>query len=118
MKIVKSFSFALEGLKAAFKQEVNFKAHTIVALITVVAAFFLQFSNIEWLILLLTIALVVVLELINTSIEAVVNLVEPNIKDEAKVAKDVSAAAVMISAIASIVVGLLLFLPKIIALVF
>lgn len=88
--------------------------HTIVALITVVTAFFLQFNNIEWLILFLTIALVVILELINTSIEAVVNLVEPDIEEQAKIAKDVSAAAVMIAAVVSVIVGLLLFVPKIV----
>jgi len=116
MKITKSFSFAIEGLKTAFKQEVNFKVHAVLALITIAAAFFLKFNRLEWLILLLTIALVVILELINTSIEAVVNLVEPEIKEQAKTAKDVCAAAVMTAAIVSIVVGILLFVPKIIAL--
>ena len=69
-------------------------------------------------ILLLTIALVVILELINTSLEAIVNLVEPDIKEQAKIAKDVSAAAVMTAAVVSIIVGLILFGPKIFALVF
>ena len=81
-------------------------------------AIFLRLNPLEWLILLLTTALVVILELINTSIEAIVDLVEPNIKNGAKIAKDISAAAVLISALMSIAVGLLLFLPKIIALVF
>ena len=67
---------------------------------------------------LLTIALVIILELVNTSLETIVNLVEPDIKEQAKIAKDVSAAAVLISAGVSIAVGLLLFAPKIIALVF
>ena len=116
MKIIKSFSFAIEGLKTAFKQEVNFKVHTFVTLAVIIAALFLQFNTTEWIILLLTIAFVVVLELINTSIEAVVNLVEPEIKEQAKIAKDVSAASVMISAITAIVVGVLLFTPKLIAL--
>lgn len=118
MKIVKSFSFAFEGLRTAFKKEVNFKAHVFFIIVVIALAVFLRLNPIEWLILAISIALVVILELINTSIEAIVNLVEPNIKDEAKIAKDVSAAAVLISAVVSIMVGLLLFLPKIIALVF
>ena len=114
MKITKSFSFAFEGLKTAFRQETNFKVHTVIALIAIVMAVFLQFNHLEWSILLLTIALVVILELVNTSLEAIVNLVEPDIKEQAKIAKDVSAAAVMIAAVVSIIVGLLLFIPKIV----
>jgi len=114
MKIIKSFSFAIEGLKTAFGQEVNFKAHAIIALVAIVMGIFLQLNYLEWSILFLTIALVIILELINTSVEAIVNLVEPEIKEQAKIAKDVSAAAVMIAAVVSIIVGLLLFVPKIV----
>lgn len=118
MKITKSFSFAIEGLKTAFGQEANFKVHAVITLTVIVIGVFLQLNHIEWLILLLTIALVVTLELINTSLEAIVNLVEPDIRKQAKIAKDVSAAAVMVSAVVSIIVGLALFVPKIITLVF
>lgn len=118
MKIIKSFSFAFEGLKTAFRQEANFKVHVIISIIVIAAAVFLRFNPIELLILLLTIALVVILELVNTSLETIVNLVEPDIKEQAKIAKDISAAAVLISTGVSIAVGLLLFAPKIIALVF
>lgn len=118
MKIIKSFSFAFEGLRTAFKQEANFKVHVIISIVVTVAAILLRFNTIEWLILLLTIALVIILELVNTSLETIVNLVEPDIKEQAKIAKDISAAAVLISAGVSITVGLALFAPKIIALVF
>lgn len=111
---VKSFSFAFDGIKTAFKEEPNFKIHVVLALLALILAVILGFSGIEWLILLFTITLVLTLELVNTALEEIVNLVSPEIKEGAKVAKDVSAAAVLISAILAIVVGLVLFLPKII----
>ena len=109
-----SFDFAYNGLKTALKNEPNFKVHSIVAFIVLFAALLFQFSPIEWALLIFTIGLVLILELINTAIEAVVDLVSPDLKDHAKIAKDVSAGAVLISAIISLLIGLILFLPKII----
>lgn len=111
--LTKSFKFAFEGIKAAFKEEPNLRIHFIFAFITLVAAFLLNFSAVEWLILAFTISLVLILELLNTALEALVNLVSPEVKPEAKIAKDVSAAAVFLSAALSVVVGIVLFLPKI-----
>lgn len=112
----KSFSFAFEGIKTAFKEEPNFKIHTALGVLALILAFFLGFSRVEWLILLFTISLVLILELINTALESMVNLVSPEIKPEAKIAKDVAASAVLISAILSILVGIVLFVPKLFSL--
>ncbi len=109
----KSFWFAFEGIKTAFTREPNFKIHTALGAAALILGAILKFSRVEWLILLFTITLVLILELINTALEAIVDLVSPEIKEEAKVAKDVSAAAVLIASIAATVVGLVLFLPKI-----
>lgn len=109
-----SFKYAFEGIVAAFKKEPNFKIHIFTTFAVSVFAYVLKFNPIEWLILLLTICLVLVLELINTAIESIVNLVSPEIKDEAKIAKDVSAAAVFLSAFLAVTVGIILFLPKIV----
>jgi diacylglycerol kinase len=110
---LKSFSFAFDGIASALKQEPNFRIHIILGLIVLVAAYFLKFTSIEWLILILTIFFVLVLELINTTLEQLVDLVSPEVQPKAKIAKDVSAAAVLLSAIFSIIVGAILFLPKI-----
>jgi len=110
---VKSFSFAFAGVKEAFKKEPNLRIHFSIAILALIFAFFLKFTVIEWVILFITIFFVLTLELINTSLESVVNLVSPEIKDEAKIAKDVSAAAVLFASIMSIVVGIALFVPKI-----
>ena len=81
-------------------------------------AVFLNLNPVEWLVLILTISIVLILELINTSVEALVDLVSPEVKDKAKIAKDVCAAAVLISSISSVIIGGLLFLPKLLALFF
>ena len=107
-----SFGYAFSGLKAALKNEPNIRIHLLLALLAIILAFFLNFNPTEWIILAFTIAFVLILELINTTLETLVNIVSPEIKDEAKVAKDVSAAAVLIGALLSVVVAGFLFLPK------
>lgn len=108
----KSFVFAFSGIREALKNEPNLRIHFLVGLLAIVLAFYFSFTSIEWIILLITICFVLMVELINTSLEALVNLVSPELKTEAKLAKDVAAAAVLISAVLSIVVGIFLFLPK------
>lgn len=92
------------------------RIHIFFAVSAIALAAILQFSVYEWILLTLTIFFVIMLELINTVLEALVNLVSPEIQPEAKIAKDVSAAAVLFAAFISIVVGLLLFGPKLIIL--
>lgn len=116
LSILKSFSFAFEGIKEAVKEEPNFRVHVFIGICALILAFFLSFSTIEWLILIFTIFFVLVLELINTAVENTVNLAEPGVSKGAKAAKDVMAAAVLMGAILAFVVGLILFLPKLIAL--
>lgn len=107
-----SFKFAMAGLREAIFNEPNFQIHTVAGFTALVAARILGFSRNEWIILLFTIAFVLILELFNTALENIVDLVSPDIRPEAKIAKDVAASAVLISAILSIVIGCLLFLPK------
>jgi undecaprenol kinase/diacylglycerol kinase (ATP) len=108
-----SFGYAFSGLKTALKNEPNIRIHLLISLLAIILAFFLGFSPVEWIILAFTISFVLILELINTSLEALVNIVSPEIKEEARIAKDISAAAVFIGALLSLVVGAFLFLPKV-----
>ena len=110
----KSFDYALQGLKAALNDEPNFKIHLIISILALLLGLYLKFSTTEWAILTLTIALVLVLELINTSIESFLDVVSPEKRPQVKKAKDTVAAAVLVSALASLVIGGLLFLPKLI----
>lgn len=85
-------------------------------LVACVFGLVLRLSSAEWLDLFLIINLVLILELINTSIESIVDLVSPEIHEKAKIAKDVAAAAVLITSFVSIIIGAFIFLPKILAL--
>ena len=117
-KFFYSFTYAIKGLKYAYRNEQNLAFDFGVSLLVVIAGFLFKISISEWALLALTIGLVLSLELINSSIEAVVDLVTEDYHPLAKVAKDTSAAAVFICAIASVIVGLIIFLPKFIDLLF
>ena len=112
--IIKSFTYAFQGIKTTLKREPNFKIQMLIGLLAIIAGFVLNLSNIEWAILIVTIFMVLVFELINTTLETLVDLISPNYSEGAKIIKDVAAAAVLISSILSIIVGLLIFLPKIV----
>ncbi|HSX57915.1 MAG TPA: diacylglycerol kinase family protein [Candidatus Saccharimonadales bacterium] len=109
---VKSFKYAFSGLTHAFTTQKNFQVQLVFAVAVVVLAYVLNFSRGEWMILVLMVGLVLTAELLNTVVEIVVDLaVKEKLLPEAKIAKDVSAAAVLLISIVSVVVGLLLFLP-------
>jgi diacylglycerol kinase len=112
----RSFSYAFQGLFTAIKNEPNLRIHLTAAAVTLTAAYLLNFSVWEWLILAFTIFYVITLELLNTVMESVVDLVSPDIRPQAKIAKDVSAACVLVGAMMAVIVALLLFVPKIVAL--
>ncbi len=114
--VVGSFRFALNGLKTAFVKEPNFRIHSMMAISAIILAMLLDFSIAEWVVVVFTISLVLIFELLNTAIEALTNLFSPEISEYAKIAKDVTAASVLITAVNAVVVGLLLYLPKVIAL--
>lgn len=108
-----SFSFAFRGIKDALKSEPNLRIHFSIALVVAFGAFYFKFSLIEWAILTLTITSVITLEFINTILEKIVDIVSPEKQEKARIAKDISAAVVLLGALASVVIGLILFLPKI-----
>ena len=111
--VSKSFKYAFEGMCVAIKNEPNLRIHIFFAILALILAVFLGLNSIEWLVLAFTIFWVISLELLNTVLESIVDLVSPEVKGAAKVAKDVSAACVLLSAFLSIIVGAILFLPKI-----
>ena len=114
--IPQSFGYAFEGIKTAIKNEPNFRIHLLVGTFAIVVAMMLNFTPNEWLILISTISFVLILELINTSLEAIVNMISPERQANAKVAKDVAAAAVLIASILALIVGATLFTPKLLPL--
>ena len=114
MKIIKSFSFAWTGLKICFTSETNFKIHVLAAVVAVLLGAGLNISAGEWLIIVLCIAFVTAMEMINTALEKLCDVVNENIHPEIKAIKDIAAGAVLISAVCSLIIGLIVFIPKII----
>lgn len=114
--LISSFGYAIEGIKKAFKTERNLKIHTLAMVLVVILGFVLKLAVWEWVTSIILFALVIGAELLNTSIEEVVNLLSPEIRVHAKYAKDIAAGAVLVFAVASAVVGVIMFLPKIVSL--
>jgi diacylglycerol kinase len=108
---IHAFRHAFRGLFYVMKTQRNAWIHTAIAVTVFIIGIWLEISLTEWAILVLTTALVFMAEFINTAIEAVVDLASPNKHPLAKIGKDVGAAAVLVSAIASILVGLLILGP-------
>lgn len=116
-RLVKSFTYAFDGLKYAFKYEQNILVHTLVTILVIIAGIVLKISVTEWLALTLIIGLVIATELINTSIEATIDLITKEVHPLAKIAKDTAAAAVLVFGLTAIVIGCIIFLPKILVLI-
>ena len=110
--ILETFRHAFRGFVSAYETEKNIKIHMIFGFLAVFVGLWLQISAIEWGLLVVTIAAVFTTEFMNTAMEYVVNLAAPHFDETAKKAKDISAAAVMISVISSVLVGVVIFLPK------
>lgn len=111
--LIDSFNYAVNGIISALKTERNMKIHYIIAIVVVIFSLFFDFSRLELLTLFFAISLVIVAELFNTAIEKAVDLVTHKQHPLAKLAKDISAGAVLIAAINSVVVGYLLFFDRI-----
>ena len=112
-KLINSFKYALEGFISSFKTERNMKIHILAMVIVVLFGIYLKLDLIEWCIIVISIALVLAAELFNTAIETIVDMVCPEKNPKAKLAKDISAAAVLALAIGAAVIGLIIFIPKI-----
>ncbi len=111
-KFFRSFGYAFAGLTYAFKTQLNFKVHCLAALLAIALGFYLKLTTAEWLWIAAAIALVLLVELLNTAIEVLVDLVSPEQHPKAGAIKDISAAAVLISALLALVIALFIFIPK------
>lgn len=115
-KLVKSFRYAIAGLLYSFRFNQNIKIHILAAIFAVLAGLFLKLTRYEMLGVGFLIVLVISAEMINTSIEEVINLLVNEHRLEAKIAKDVSAGMVLLVAIFAAIVGVFIFLPHILSL--
>ncbi len=114
--LLRSFRYAADGVAYCFRTQRNLRIHAVAAVLAMAAGFRLGLSGAELGVLALTIAAVLVAEMFNTAVEALVDIVSPGYHPLAKVAKDVAAGGVLVTALVSLVVAYLLFAPRILEL--
>ena len=110
---LKSRGYARNGVKLIFRNERNFRIDIVIAVLVVIAGFLFKISHTDWIAISLVISMVFTAEVLNSAIEALCDTVSQDFKVNIKYAKDVSAGAVLISALVSIITGLIVFLPYI-----
>jgi undecaprenol kinase len=113
IRLWKSFSYALTGIKTALWTERNMRIHLIASIFVIGCSLFFSISKLEWLFVMVAIGGIFSLELINTAIERVVDMITEEYHPLAKQAKDLAAGAVFIYAVTAVVIGIFIFLPYI-----
>lgn len=114
-KRLRSFKFAGNGIRLLIAHEHNAWIHCFAAVCVILAGCWLGLSKIEWIAVVFAIAMVLAAEAVNSSIEALADLVSPDYNEAIKRTKDLAAGAVLILAIGAAIVGLIIFVPKILA---
>lgn len=112
-RLISSFRYAGEGFKFAFRNDQNFIVHLIAAVLVILLGLYFQVSKFEMIALSIMIVLVLVTEMINTSIEKMVDLITTDHHPSAKFAKDVASAMVLLAAVSAVIVGIIVFYPYI-----
>lgn len=110
--LYKSFGYAFAGIFAVVTKERNMKIHCVAMVCVVIAGFVFHITPVEWCICLTLFGLVMALEMVNTAVEAVVDLVTKERRPLAKLAKDAAAGAVLIASIMAAIAGMIIFIPK------
>jgi len=113
-KRLKSFVYAGNGIKILLRDEHNARIHLFATIIVIILGFLYNISSIEWIAVLFSIALVISMEMINSAIENMCNFISPEMHASIKIIKDLAAGAVLVSAIIALIIGLIIFVPKII----
>lgn len=108
-----SFVYAFEGIKYFMRHEPQALIHLLAALAVIIASYSFEISVGEWIAISFAIGLVVVAEMLNTAIEKLTDMVSPEIHPNAKVVKDLAAGAVLMASIVALVIGFIVFLPKV-----
>lgn len=109
-----AFINSIKGIGYTIKSELNIKIQLVFMCIVIIAGFVFRITPMEWGLLVLTIFMVLFAEMTNTAIETTVDMITEEYNEKAKIAKDVASGAVLLTAIMSIIIGLIIFLPKII----
>lgn len=112
-RLIRSFGFAFNGFKSCTLKEANFKIHCFSSLLVIIAGFIFTISLTEWMLILICTGFVLCMEMMNTAIEQLCDVVHKEIHPAIRVIKDISAGAVLVSAIIAAICGAVIFIPKI-----
>jgi len=115
-KRIKSFAYAFAGLKVLFREEHNSWIHAVAAVLAIAMGFIFRISPMEWIAIVIVIGMVFSAEIINSSLERTADFVKAERDDRKRDIKDLGAAAVLVCAMSALITGLIIFVPKIIAL--
>lgn len=110
-KFFRSFTYAAKGIKACVGREQNLSFHLLTTVLVIGGGFFFGINNMEWVAIILCFGMVISAELFNSAIERLTDLVSPEWNQQAGLVKDIAAGAVLVAAIASLAIGLIIFLP-------
>ena len=110
-RLFKSFQYAFRGLIKIFREEQNLRVQTLVGVVVLFFGWFFMVSRIEWAILILIIGLVFLMEILNSAVERVTDMLKPRINTYVKEIKDIMAAAVMFASFVAVLVGFIIFIP-------
>ena len=114
---IKSFSYAFRGLAIMMHKQYNFYIHLSLTVLALALAYFFSITKIELLFIIAAIGMVLSAEVFNTAIEKLTDLAQPNQDAKAGAVKDLAAAAVLITAISALIIGLIIFIPYLIELI-
>jgi diacylglycerol kinase len=114
MKLIQSFGHALNGLRTSVAEQLNLRIHLFAVAVVVFFGFYFSISNLAWCMLISTASLVISLELVNTALENLTDLVTQEKKPLAGKVKDIAAGAVLVAALASVLIGIIIFTPYVI----
>lgn len=112
-KLIKSFGYAIEGLKISVTIDQNVRFHLVVGLIIFLLSVFLRVPKAELMFVVFAIFFVIITEMVNTAIEEMTNLIKREHSEEARIAKDVAAGAVLLAAIFAAIVGVVVLVPRV-----
>ena len=112
-RFLKSFKYSIEGLKYAYKNEQSLLIHFIATVLAIILGLTFKISHMEWAVLCIALGVVLASELINTAIEAAVDLITLEINPLAKIAKDCGSAATFVFSMIAAVIGIIIFIPRI-----
>ncbi len=116
-RLIKSFKYAFSGFRTTFKEEQNLQIQVFVGVVVLALAYFFKISKIELVFLIISIGLVMLMEIVNSAVERVTDILKPRIHDFVMEIKDIMAAAVMFASLLALIVGVIIFYPYFIALI-